>query len=96
MAPSMTQRADLARLIDETTSTGAHLASETMRPSTRGRRYRKSRDGATVMDGPFTETKELIAGYIIVSAESLEDAAEWALAYIDVVGAEEVDLRELE
>jgi len=50
----------------------------------------------SVTDGPFTESKELIAGYVIVSAESLEDAARWATRYIDAVEAEEVDLRELE
>jgi hypothetical protein len=48
-----------------------------------------------VTDGPFAESKELIAGYVIVSAESLEDAARWAARYMDVVEADEVDLREL-
>ena len=46
--------------------------------------------------GPFVETKELIAGYVIVSAASLEDAARWALQYLIAVEADEVDLRELE
>ena len=96
VAPSLAQRADLARLIHETTRTGVHLVSETMRPSTRGRRYKNSRNGITVMDGPFIETKELIAGYVVVSAESLEDAARWALAYVGAVEADEVDLRGLE
>jgi hypothetical protein len=73
-APSSAQRAELARLIDETTRSGIHLASEIMRPSRRGRRYRHSRDGFSVYDGPFIETKELMAGYIIVSAVALEDA----------------------
>ena len=67
-----------------------------MRPSRRGRRYRNSRDGVTFYDGPFTETKELIAGYVVVSAASLEDAGRWAVQYIEAVGADEVDLRELE
>ena len=48
------------------------------------------------MDGPFTESKELIAGYVMLSAESFEDAARWAIRYIDTVDADEVDLRELE
>jgi hypothetical protein len=90
------QREEMARLIDETRRTGVHLATETMRPSARGRRYKKSRDGLRITDGPFTESKELIAGYVIFSAESLEDAARWATRYIDAVEAEEVDLLELE
>jgi hypothetical protein len=90
------QRAEMARLIEETKGTGVHLATETMRPSARGRRYRNSRDGVTIVDGPFAESKELIAGYIIVSAESREDAARIAARYLAVVEADEVDLRELE
>ena len=49
-----------------------------------------------MMDGPFAETKELLAGYVIVLAESMDDAGQWALKYIDVVEADEVDVRELE
>ena len=63
-----------ARLIDETTRGVRHVVTETMRPSRRGRRYRNSRDGVSVFDGPFIETKELIAGYVVVSAASLDDA----------------------
>jgi hypothetical protein len=94
--PAPTDRATLARLIDETTRTGVHLVTETMRPSARGRRYKNSRNGVSVTDGPFIESKELIGGYVIVAAESLEDAAGWAARYIEAVEADEVDLRELE
>ena len=95
-APSSAQRAVFARLTDETQRSGVHLATETMRPSRRGRRYKNSRDGVSVYDGPFVETKELIAGYVIVSAASLEDAGRWAVQYAFAVEADEVDLRELE
>jgi len=94
--PSPTQRTELARLVDESRRTGVHLATETMRPSARGRRYQNSRNGVTMTDGPFTESKELIAGYIIVSADSLEKAGRLAARYINAVEAEEVDVRELE
>ncbi len=90
------QQTEMASLIGETTRSGVHLATESMRPSARGRRYKNSRDGLTVRDGPFTESKELIAGYVIVSAESLQEADRWAARYIDVVEAHEVDLRELD
>ena len=89
------QQAEMTRLLDETKRTGMHLAAESLRPSARGRRYKNTRDGIRVTDGPFTESKELIAGYVMVSAESIDDAARWASRYIDVVGADEVDLREL-
>ena len=73
-----------------------HLVAETMRPSARGRRYKNSRNGVTMIDGPFTESKELIGGYVVVSAESLEAAGQLARLYIDAVQADEVDVRELE
>lgn len=93
--PSSAQQAGLSKLLDETTRTGVHLGTETMRPSERGRRYKNSRDGISVVDGPFIESKELVGGYVVVSAESLDDACRWADAYIAVVEADEVDVREL-
>ena len=95
-APSSAQRAALTRLIDDTTRSGVHLVTETMRPSGRGRRYLNSRDGVSVYDGPFVETKELLAGYIVVSAPSIDDAGRWAQQYLEAVAADEVELRELE
>lgn len=55
-----------------------------------------SREGVSVYDRPLIETKELIAGYLVLSAASLEDAGRWAAQYVDAVEADEVDLRELE
>ena len=95
-SPSASQRATMSRLVDESTRSGVHVASESLRPSARVRRYKNSADGRRVIDGPFTETKELIAGYCIVNAESLEEACRWAEKYIDVVETDEVDVRELE
>jgi len=95
-APSSAARTALARLIEETTRTGVHLATETMRPSRRGRRYKNAREGVSAYDGPFLETKELIAGYIIVSATALEEAGHWAVQYVQAVEGEEADLCELE
>jgi len=92
---SSTQRTQLSRLIEETTRSGVHLVTETMRPSRRGRRYKSSRNGIAVFDGPFIESKELIAGYMIVSAASIEGADRWVRLYIDAVDGDEVDVREL-
>ena len=50
----------------------------------------------SIFDVPFVETKELLAGYIVVSCASLEEAERWALQYIEAVEADEVDVRELE
>jgi hypothetical protein len=90
------QREAVARLIAETTRSGVHLSTVTMKPSARGRRYKNTSDGLRVIDGPFAESKELIAGYVIVSAGSMAEADRWARDYLSVVETDEVDLRELE
>lgn len=95
VTPSSAEQAKLSRLLDETTRAGVHLRTETMRPSERGRRYKNSRDGISVVDGPFIESKELVGGYVVVSADSLDEACRWADSYIGVVEADEVDVREL-
>ena len=96
VSPSPAARSRLSQLIEKTTGAGMHLATETMAPSRKGRRYKNSSNGVTFFDGPMVETKELIGGYIIVTVASLEEACRWAEHYIDVVAAEEVDVRELE
>jgi hypothetical protein len=92
---SIEQRLALERLLDQTARDGKHLLTEALQPSRRGRRYRNSSEGVTIVDGPFTESKELIAGYMMISAGSLAEASEWAMRYLAAVGAEEVDLREV-
>lgn len=94
--PSSEVRSRWSQLIEETTGTGVHLVTETMQPSRKGRRYKNTSNGVTFFDGPMIETKELIGGYVIVAAESLDHACRWAVQYIEVVAAEEVDVRELE
>jgi hypothetical protein len=92
--PSAAQRAALSSLIQETS--GAHLASAAMRPSARGRRLLNTANGVAVYDGPFVETKELLAGFVILEVPSLDDAVAWARRYIAVVETSEVDVLELE
>lgn len=95
-SPSHETRSRLSRLIADATRSGVHLVSERMQPSRRGRRYANTKEGKTFYDGPFAESKELIGGYVIVTADSLEGACRWAPSYMDVVDADEVDVRALE
>jgi hypothetical protein len=57
---------------------GVLLAGEGLHPSSRGARVEFKSNKKTVVDGPFSETKELIAGFWIIQAKSLEEAVEWA------------------
>ena len=76
---------------------GVMLAGEGLHPSSRGARVRFARDGSTsVIDGPFAETKELIAGFWIIQASSKEEAIEWIRRVPNVTGEEsEIEIRQV-
>lgn len=96
VSPPPERRARFSRLLDDTSRAGILLATETLQPSRRGRRYKNTSNGITFFDGPMIETKELVGGYVVIEAGTFEEAHHWAMKYIVAVGAEEVDLRELE
>ncbi|MBT2116073.1 YciI family protein [Dyella sp. LX-66] len=62
---------------EELVKAGIMLAGEGLHPSSRGARVRFSGSKRTVIDGPFAETKELIAGFWLIQVKSLEEAIEW-------------------
>jgi hypothetical protein len=62
---------------EELVKAGVMLAGEGLQPSSKGKRVRFSGNKRTVIDGPFAETKELIAGYWIWQVRSIEEAVEW-------------------
>ena len=95
-APTPEARIRLSKLIDDTIRSGTHIVTETMQPSRRGRRYKNSSTGVTYFDGPMVETKEMIGGYVVVTAGSLDEACRWAEKYLETVQSNEVDVRELE
>ena len=62
---------------EELVRAGVMLAAEGLHPSSKGKRVRFSGQTRTVIDGPFTETKELVAGFWLWQVRSLEEAVEW-------------------
>ncbi len=62
---------------EEAVKAGVLLAAEGLAASSKGVRVKFSGDKRTVIDGPFTETKELVAGFSIIQVKSLEEAIEW-------------------
>ena len=62
---------------EDLANAGILLAAEGLAASSKGARVKFSGDKRTVIDGPFTETKELIAGFTIIQVKSLEEAIEW-------------------
>jgi hypothetical protein len=75
--PNQAQLAAMGAYNEELVKAGVMLAGEGLHPSTRGVRVRCEGTRRTVIDGPFTETKELIAGYWLWQVSSLEEAIEW-------------------
>jgi hypothetical protein len=75
--PTQTLLAEMGKFNEELVKAGIMLAADGLRPSAQGKRVRFSGRNRTVMDGPFTETKELVAGFWIWQVRSIEEAVEW-------------------
>ncbi|MBV8036745.1 YciI family protein [Roseateles sp.] len=86
-APSAQLMADMGQLIEELTRNGQLVSTAGLRPTAEGARVRLQRGGQlSVVDGPFTETKEVIAGYAILEAASLAEAIELTRRFLRVHG----------
>lgn len=68
---------DMGKYNEELVKAGVMLAGEGLRPSSQGKRVRLSGDLRTVIDGPFAETKELVAGFWLWHVKSMDEAVEW-------------------
>jgi hypothetical protein len=75
--PSEELLAAMAKFNEEMVKAGVMLDGNGLQPSSKGARVRFSGDKRTVIDGPFAETKELVAGYWVLQCKSLQEAVEW-------------------
>jgi hypothetical protein len=92
MMPSEKLLTDMGNFNDELIKAGIMLAGDGLKPSSKGKRVRFSNGKKTVIDGPFAETKELVAGYWIWQVRSMEEALEWARRCPDPMPGEESEL----
>lgn len=76
--PSRELLTEMGQFNQELANAGVLLAGEGLHPSSKGVRVRFSGTNRTVMDGPFAETKELVAGFWIWKVKSMQDAIDWA------------------
>ena len=76
--PSTELLAAMGRFNEQLVKAGVMLAGEGLHPSAKGKRVRFSGKTRTVIDGPFAETKELVAGFWLWQVKSIEEAVEWA------------------
>ena len=96
--PSAALMAEMARYHEELAHAGVLLDGSGLKPSAQGWRVRYTASGRTVTDGPFTETKELIAGYTLIQVRSREEALEWSRRFPNPAGrgkAAVIELRQL-
>ena len=75
--PSQEELAEMGKYNEELANAGVMLAGEGLHASSKGARVRFSGAERKVIDGPFAETKELIAGFWLIQAKSLDEAIEW-------------------
>ena len=90
--PSQELLAAMGKYNEELVKAGVMLAGEGLQPSSKGARVRFSGSKRTVIDGPFAETKELVAGFWLWQVKSKEEAIEW-LKRAPFDGGTEIELR---
>lgn len=94
--PSEELLTEMGKFNEELAKAGVMLAGEGLHPSSKGARVRFSGGKRMVIDGPFPETKELVAGYWLWQCRSLEEAVEWAKRCPNPTGeAGEIEIRQV-
>jgi hypothetical protein len=91
--PAEHELAAVGRLIEEMAKAGVLLATDGLQSSSHGARVRITDGKLSVTDGPFAETKELIAGYAIIQVGSKEEAIEQAKRFLTIMGEGESEIR---
>lgn len=90
--PSEKLLTEMGRYNEELVKAGIMLGGDGLKPSAKGKRIQFSGGKRTVVDGPFAETKELIAGYWVWQVRSMDEAVEWARRCPDPMPGEDAEL----
>lgn len=94
--PSESVLTAMGQYNEELVNAGVMLGGEGLQPSSKGARVRFADGQCTVVDGPFTETKELVAGYWLFQTESLQQAIDWVKRCpASAIGESEIEIRQL-
>ncbi len=90
-SPELLER--MGRFMEEVAAAGVLVGSEGLQPSSQGKRVRFANGQATIIDGPFTESKELVASYAIFDVKSIDEAIHWTTRFLQVLGSGECEIR---
>jgi hypothetical protein len=94
--PSQTLLAEMGKFNEDLVKAGILLAGEGLRPSAQGKRVQFSGRNRTVIDGPFAETKELVAGFWLWQVRSIDEALEWVKRCPNPMpGDSEIEIRQV-
>ena len=91
--PSKELMERMGTFIEEITKAGVMLSTDGLQPSAKGKRVQLAGGKVTVIDGPFTESKELIASYALFQVKSMDEAIHWTTRFLEVLGQGECELR---
>jgi len=90
-SPELMQR--MGEFMEEVSKAGVLLATDGLKPSAFGKRVKISGGKVSVVDGPFTESKELVASYAIFDTKTIDEAVEWTTRFLNVIGEGECEIR---
>ena len=90
-SPELMQR--MGTFMEELEKSGVLVTTDGLMPSSYGARVKLSNGKFTVTDGPFTESKELVASYALLEVKSMEEALTWTRRFLEVLGGGECELR---
>jgi hypothetical protein len=93
--PSKECLAEMEKFMEEGRKSGVLITTGGLHPINKGAHVRLAKDKFTVTDGPFTEAKELVAGFAILELKSREEAIESARSFLKVAGDGECEIRQL-
>ncbi len=94
--PSEELLTEMGKFNEELVKAGVMLAGEGLQPSSKGVRVRFKGSDRSVIDGPFTEAKELVAGYWLIEVKSLDEAIEWVKRVPNPMeGESEIEIRQV-
>ncbi len=93
--PTQEEMEKMGKLVEDGFKSGKLLATEGCLPSSKGARVRQTSGKYTVVDGPFSESKEVVGGMAVIKADSKEEAIEQVKAFLKIAGDGETELRQL-
>jgi len=91
--PSRDLMERMGTFIEEVMKAGVLVATDGLHPSSKGKRVRLAKGKVTIVDGPFTESKELVASYALFEVKSMDEAVRWTTRFLEVLGEGECELR---